>query len=103
VHVVRHQAIGKHSKSEASGVAVEQAQVAFWVAGANEDALAVIATLGDVVRNAREYDSALSWHGLTVARKCTRAVATSGWKRANMKGLVPFANMKGRVPFITAV
>lgn len=62
VHVVRHQAIRKDGYLPDSRVGVQETQVELRITVFEEDPLAVIAALRDVVWNSRKYDSVLSGH-----------------------------------------
>ena len=62
VDVVRHEAVGVDGEAEAIGLPLENLQVHAIVGVDEEDVLAVVATLGDVMRPVRDDNSCDSWH-----------------------------------------
>jgi hypothetical protein len=64
VHVIGHQAVGEYVESALGGVVPKQTQVSAIVGPDEEDVLATIAALRDVVRDPWNYDSRHAWHGL---------------------------------------
>jgi hypothetical protein len=63
VDVIGHQAVGEDIESALGSVVPKQTQVSPIVGPDEEDVLASIAALGDVVRDTRNYDSRHTWHG----------------------------------------
>jgi hypothetical protein len=62
MHVIGHKTVGEHVESTLGGVVAKQTQVSAIVRPNEEDVLAAIAALGDVMRDAGNYDSRHAWH-----------------------------------------
>jgi len=62
VHVVGHQAVRINRKSQPAAVRMEEIQIGFWIPGRVKHLLAVIATLRNVVRQARKDSTEGSGH-----------------------------------------
>ncbi|HTW92556.1 MAG TPA: hypothetical protein VMH22_12725 [bacterium] len=62
MHMVGHQTVGEDVESTLGSVVPKQTQVSTIVRPDEEDAIATIAALGDVVWDARDYDSRHAWH-----------------------------------------
>ncbi len=68
VHVIRHEAIRDYLHAIAFGMNFQQSEVGHLIRGAEEDRLAVVAALGEVVRNTRDQNSGATRHIAEFAR-----------------------------------
>ena len=75
VHVVGHQAIAEQPHAPPCGLLPEDPQINAAVVIDEEDVLAVVAALGDVVRHPRNNDSGGPWHDPTLTPPACRVNA----------------------------
>jgi hypothetical protein len=68
VHMIAHQAIADHFDAVAQGLAPQEVEVDVAVVVHEEDVLAVVPALGDVVGPPGEDDASNAWHGGRVAQ-----------------------------------